>query len=526
MLNPRRPHLLAIVLIVAIFSAACEVPDISEFTKQSAEMTRGIRTGVKDTDSVIKTASERSDLFSDKVRGQLRKDLKDYRSGMKPTLESLDALDAYLESLNALAQANKKSGENAKGAVDAVTNLVTAVSGLTFASSAVNVATGLTTLAEQFRTAKAFKKRVNLAALIVEGGFNPKLDPDGNPVVDDNGEPIMVKACSAKVEDAITQQAGTIKKLVAAAMDGLNDDQRKQLEQLSRSQKRNKLHEWGKINDAQRAQIAAAETVINNAKCGVIDLIRFNVRDLKEINLAVSGTMLDNARDKNRTVLGFYQSLDATDRRIQRELRTILDYKILVSSISELEATGASASSITKSKILLKDHAVGLFVDDAQLKNDIATALTACGAGCGRMQEFFDFDLCDTDVCKNNFIGVLTGITKPQFDRSNGEIDRVLESRAASLYEQNTKYIEELKRITPAHSAVIGELKAMAQKQDQLDQLLDTSVSALDAWAKSHANLRVAVNTKKPLSVSQLASKVREIWSIISPTQEQSGNQE
>ena len=518
MLNPRRPHLIAIVLIVAIFSAACEVPDISEFTKQSAEMTRGIRTGVKDTDSVIKTASERSDLFSDKVRGQLRQNLKDYRSGMKPTLESLDALDAYLESLNALAQANKKSGENAKGVVDAVTNLVTSVSGLTFASSAVNVATGLITLAEQFRTAKAFKKRVNLAALIVEGGFNPKLDPDGNPVLDDNGDPIMVKACTAKVEDAITLQAGTVKKLVAAAMESLTADQRTQLEQLPRSLRRNKLHEWGKINDGERVQIASAETVINNAKCGVIDLIRFNVKDLKEINSAVSGTMLTNAREKNRTVLGFYEALESTDRKIQRELRTILDYKILVSSIKELEATDATATDVVDAKILLKQHADALFQDDAQLKNDITAALTACGAGCGRMQEFVDFVLCDTDVCKNNFIRVITGMTKPQFDRSNGEIDRVLEARAASLYEQNTKYIEELKRITPAHSVVIGELKAMAQKQDQLDQLLDTSVSALDAWAKSHVNLRVAVNTKKPLSVAQLASKVREIWSIISPT--------
>jgi hypothetical protein len=57
----------------------------------------------------------------------------------------------------------------------------------------------------------------------------------------------------------------------------------------------------------------------------------------------------------------------------------------------------------------------------------------------------------------------------------------------------------------------------MKEKQDQLDALLDSSLSALDAWAETHANLRVAVNTKKPLTVSKLASKVREIWGIINP---------
>ena len=107
-----RLKLLTILLIVTVFGAGCEIPDLTEFTKQSAEMTRGIRTGVKDTEGVIKTASERNDLFSDKSRSKFRQELKSYHEGLKPTLEALDGLDAYLDALNALAQAQKKSTEN------------------------------------------------------------------------------------------------------------------------------------------------------------------------------------------------------------------------------------------------------------------------------------------------------------------------------------------------------------------------------------------------------------------------------
>ena len=193
-----RLKLIPLLLIAAIFCAACDIPDLSEFTKQSAEMTRGIRTGVKDTESVIKTAAERSDLYSDTTRTKLKKDLKTYQQAIKPTVDSLDALDSYLEALNALSQANKKSEENSKAAVNAVSNLVTAVSGLTFASSAVNVASGLVTLAERFRTARDFKKRVNLAAEIVEGSFKEQVDSAGNKVLDAKGKPILVKKCSGK----------------------------------------------------------------------------------------------------------------------------------------------------------------------------------------------------------------------------------------------------------------------------------------------------------------------------------------
>lgn len=510
----RRLKLVSILLIAAILCAGCAVPDISEFTKQSAEMTRGIRTGVKDTENVLKTASESGDLFSDRVRARLRQDLKDYRTGMRPTVEALDALDAYLEALNALAQANNKSAENSRAAVDAVSNLVTAVSGLTFASPVVNVATGLVTLAEQFRTARDFKKRVNLAAQIVEGGFVEKTNSAGEKVLDEKGKPILVKACTGKAEAEITQSAREVKQLLATAIAELTPAEIEKLQSLSPPELRAQLVALNKIDGSKLTKL---ESKISSYQCGVIDLIKFNVRDLKAINLNVSGTMLDNAREKNRTVLGFYQAIETTDRNIQHQLQTILNYKTLAAFIRELKATGGEPQSIVDAKISLKQHAIDLFVHDGQLKNSILDSLAKCGSDCGNMRAFLEFDLCDT--CEQAFVGLIKGISDAQFDRSNGHIEAILEERAAVLHDQNTKYLEELKRITPAHSAVVGQLKSMSDKQDQLDKLMDSSLSALDAWARAHANLRVAVNTKKPLTVAQLASKVREIWSIVNPTE-------
>jgi hypothetical protein len=395
--------------------------------------------------------------------------------------------------------------------------LVTAVSGLTFASPALNVASGLLTIAEQFRTTRDFKKRVNLAAEIVEGGFTNKVEANGNNVVDANGKPVLVKACTGNAEAEITREAGTIKTLVGAALDRSTDEQLKLLQPLSPQERRKMLQDFRLLQPSELEQISQAEKLIASFKCGVIDLIKFNVKDLKQINLGISETMFTNAHEKNLTVFTFYNALESTDRKTQRELSTILNYKILTALIRELEATDGTAESIVNSKISLKHHVDQLFADDAQLRNAITDKVNQCGSDCGAMEQYLNFNLCRT--CRGAFVKVINGITKPQFDTSNGHIETILEERAAKLYDQNTKYLEELKRITPAHSAAMGELQAISHKQEQLDQLLGASISALDAWAKSHANLRVAVNTKKPLGVAQLASKVREIWSIINPAE-------
>ena len=72
-------------------------------------------------------------------------------------------------------------------------------------------------------------------------------------------------------------------------------------------------------------------------------------------------------------------------------------------------------------------------------------------------------------------------------------VEAALEARAAVLYEENARYLAELERITPLHTAVITELSGMKTKGNQIDALFDSSISALDTWAETHANLRVAV---------------------------------
>lgn len=77
-----------------VFFTACEVPDISNFTEQSSEMTRGIRKGVKDTDSLLKTASERNDLYSAETIVRIRADLKDYTNARETNRVVLEFNDS------------------------------------------------------------------------------------------------------------------------------------------------------------------------------------------------------------------------------------------------------------------------------------------------------------------------------------------------------------------------------------------------------------------------------------------------
>jgi len=506
-----------LILIVAMFCSACDVPDISEFTKQSAEMTRGIRKGSKDTEGLIKTASARADLYSAATRAKLKTDLKDYQNGIKPTVASLDALDAYLEALNALAQANKKSEENSSAVVASVTNLVTAISGLTFASSAVNVATGLLTLAEEFRTSRDFKKRVNLAAEIVEGRYVEKRNAAGQIVLDAKGKPVMVKACTGQAEESVTRSGKEIKELFADILTRahLTEIQLNTLKPMTPGEKRNQLRAWGKMTGAEHQTIRTAESEIASWGCGVIDFIKFNINDLKEINLALSESMFTNASRNNKTVLGFYKSIEASDKRVQRELEAILNYEGLVSLIRELEATDGSPEAIEEMKLRLKTQLDALFIMDGDLRNSVTRAIAGCGQSCGRMRWFVDYVMCDE--CKPHMVAILNNISKAQFDRGNGFIEEVLAKRAVVLDDRNVKFLDDLKRITPSHSAVVSELDAIQDKQNDLDALLDSSMSALDTWAETHANLRVALNTRKPLTVAKLTSKVREIWSIIEP---------
>jgi predicted nuclease with TOPRIM domain len=123
---------------------------------------------------------------------------------------------------------------------------------------------------------------------------------------------------------------------------------------------------------------------------------------------------------------------------------------------------------------------------------------------------------CDA-TCRRNLELAIQQMTRQEFDKSDSLIEPILDKKAAELFKQNESYLAELERIKPTYEQVSAELKSVKDKQDQLDTLFDSGVRALDTWAKTHANLRVAVNTKRPLTISNLASNVRDIWAIVDP---------
>lgn len=516
--------LLPIVLICSIFSTACDVPDISKFTEQSAEMTRGIRKGIKDNDSLIKTASEREDLYSPETIAKLKENLKQYRAATKPTVGALDALDAYLDSLNALAQANKKSGENAGAAVNSVTSLVTAVTGFAVAGSVVNIATGLATLAEEFRTSRDFKKRVTLAAEIVEG-VHPVYDENGKQKKDKDGRVLFVSNCTEDAKAPISKAGNTIRTISEPILKGLSANEAKQLKDAPVDKKWETLNSLHKFQGNEFSDIKNAEQTVNDFGCGVIDFIKFNIDDLKAINLNVSRSLLSSVTEKDRTILAFHDSLLKSRKDIQDKLLDIQVAKNLVPRINEARALEVDSETIVARQVTFKKTLDDLFLLDPPLKATMIDSLKKCEkaekAGetkCGKIVELLEKEAtlakCDAQ-CLEALKEGFRKMTPDQFDRSNAIILPILDSRRRELSDEDGKYRADLERIDPQFKTVTAEIASIQNKRDQLDSLLDSSMSALDSWKEAHANLRVTVNTKQTLTVAKLASKVKEIWAII-----------
>lgn len=502
-----------VILITSIFFTACDVPDISKFTEQSAEMTRGIRKGVKDTGDILVLASERADLIQNaEKRKQFLDEAKKFQAVMKPTLSTLDALDAYLEALGTLSQANKKAGENAKAVVDSVGGLVTAVSGITLADTGLKIATGLLTLAEQFRTARSFKKRVNKAAEIVEGRFLKKVTyTEENGKVKEDVE--FIKKCTDDKKDLIEQATIELNAKIKAieADDALSNKE--------------------KIDQIKAAKKATDEKVYEYG-CGVIDLLKFTMKDLQKINKAVMPLLITNLRENHRVTTNFHDSIVENDTTTQRELTAILRYKNLLSLIKEDEYNGVDNTVIVKKKRRAKENLENLFMLDPRMRVDVldeirekeqekkkelqCTSQDPSKPEC--MEDLVSFrckDGEDLDTCDMRLDQLIMRIGTVKFDEGNGYIEPVLADRAKTLYEENEMYLAEKERIKPDYSSVTNEITGMENRQIQLHKLLNASIDALDVWAKTHANLRVAVNTDKTLTVSALAAKVKEIWAII-----------
>ena len=502
-----------IILIVSILFTACDVPDISKFTEQSSEMTSGIRKGVKDTESVLKElvdelaqekaamVTEGGDLTTIEANLKIAGDnLTNYQAAMKGTLKTLDSLDTYLEALNALSQANKKSGDNAKAAVTAVSSLVTSVSELpifpgaavTLGDSTIKIATGLLALEEQFRTARSFKKRVNLASDIVEGRYKEVVKitlVDG--VRKEKTE--MEKVCTNESKTGIETANGKLAKRVL---------------EIKKSTKFTDKEKEILIRSVE----ARFDKEVFEFGCGVIDLLKFTLGDLKQINNEALPLKFNNYKDKNELITGFYESIVSNDARVQNELRYILLYKETISKIKDTNSGGKPPIGQVEA---VKRRLNNVFLLDGELKKTVKANLEKCYDAplikCGGMKDFLS---SSTTEIRNN---IYPKLTVEQWEYSTSAIESDFDSRASILFDQNAKYISDLERIKSNYSSVTGELKSISDRQKQMNKLLDASREALDIWIESHANLRVAVNSNKPLTVAKLTSKVKEIWAILEP---------
>ncbi len=497
------PKAVTVFLVVSIFFTACDVPDISKFTEQSSEMTRGIRQGVKDTGNLLETAANNEDLFLSETRTAFAQHSKNYDTAMKPTLETLDALDAYLESLNALAQANKKSAENSKAVVGAVNNLVTSASKLVvfpptaadgaIPESAIQIATGLLAVAEQFRTAKSFKDRVNKAAEIVEGRY-------------ENDRKLCTDNTRVKIEEIGQQLFITLENI-------------QNTERYSNKEK----------EILKKSALINADRDAYKYGCGVIDLLKFTMKNLQMINTEVSELMQLNFRENNRTTFNLYTGINENNSRIQREITFILKHKNLISQIKQdefrlLRASGNAANNLKKqireNKHLVKFNLDSIFIIDGGIKDRLIKKITECDSTdneqCKGMKEFINCTRCLSN--RRNLDSIIDNIDPAEkFHKGNDLIEPILDERAIELFNQNEAYLSERDRIKPDYDKVKNELDEMKASQKKLDKLLRSSIDALGTWTTTHANLRVAVNTDKPLSVAALTAKVKEIWAILEP---------
>jgi len=479
-----------IILIVSILFTACDIPDISKFSETSAEMTRGIRKGVKNTDVLLDSVST-NPLFESDLQTAFKTEQKKFQKEFKTTLKALDSLDAYLEALNNLATAQKKSKENSEATVNAVGSLVSAVSGFTIPNTAVKLASGLLGLYEKARLEKDFKKRVNLVAEIVEGKTYPVMK---------DGATIYVSKCTDDAVDVVLKSSDTPQK---------------------------------KATDIQKLG------------CGVIGYLKINIQFLKDTNTEVSENIRARLSSKNRILVTYYQNLLSNDERIQNELAQILDYKNIVATAGQFQSSRELVFKVNKVRT----------ENEYQKKLDAATTARERT----RLQVERNSKIRTLEREKNNEISQKTSRYNSaanstvnsiislddnllqlsndldQFDRNctpncnsiESQQNRRfliishLETREAELKEKTKAFDIDKKRIEPAFKTVEAELTLINDKENQLDSLLDSGLAALDSWRDTHINMRVALNTKKPLTVSVLVARVREMWEILKPIAEE-----
>lgn len=454
----------ALFLTISILFTGCDVPDISEFTTASSEMTRAIRKGFSETAALLDSASK-NELFDDKIKQEFGAKHKEFNEASKPTTKVLEGIDGYLEALNALAASNKKSEENSKAVVDSVGTLVSLVTGNALPSVVGKASTWLLTAYNEFKTAKSFKNRVEAVSLIMEG----QTDSQGK------------KICT---EEKITQ-----------------------------------IENSARLNDREKARL------INSLGCGVIDILKLNLKDLMAINNDLSTVLHTRTFDKNKITIEYNNNLSANDQRIQKELSNILSYKDLTAKFNEFESSLNLEFDVFKANL---ENSYKRKIQDAPTNAEKERLRREKEQKIRQRESEKNREIAkrrdeDKDVIRAT-LNFIISLDQTLLSLRN-ETDPIiiitrLEAREKELLEKTKLYTADQQRINPAYSKATAELEQIKVKQKQLNDLLSSGIDALDAWADTHANLRTALNTKQTLTVSRLLAKVREMWEILKPTEE------
>jgi hypothetical protein len=440
---------IALFLAMTLFLSACgEIPDISKFAEASGAMTSVIRKGVTQTHELMGAAAAEPSLLD--VRKELTAYRAELRAALKPTLVALDAIDGYLDALQAIAAAHKKSAEHSEALVSAVGNVVTAATGLQLPAVALNIGNRIVKLYEELRLEKDFKKRVNLVAEIMEGKKNAEGGVD---------------------------------------------------------------HE------------------------GVIGLLKYNMTSLKDINVKVSSAMLISITVRNQVITQYHDQIMENDRRVQRVLAGILEYKNMITEATDFSDRINLGRNLEIARLGFEyDRKLAAVSDQVErkkleierdekiqdLKEQATETIDSRKEGeKKRLEEQFAFltgidaGLAPLKAQVGQAVKACQGSDEELCLRAI--IIEGLERREASLLVQTTALTTDLQRVNPAYIEAIGFANKVNERKEALDALFDKSLSALDAWADTHAKLRTTLNTRQPLTATRLISVVREMLDIIKP---------
>jgi hypothetical protein len=493
--NPFHIRAISFLLLTSFWFTACDVPDISEFSKQSTEMTSGIRKEMKDTQAILQEQVDQISTYEKKNQAVVKRNLDEYKKAMKPSLQTLDSLDSYLEALDTLAQSNKKSGDNARAAVTAVSNLVSSAAALPIfpsgsafklGDSTVKIATGLLALEEQFRTAKSFKARVNLTAEIVEGRY--------------------VEVNKASVAKGETRSTTEFKKLCSASnkkdIENANEALAIKIAEIEKDPRSSKR--------AKESLVAASREVseaqVRRFGCGVVDLLKFTLEDLRVINNNALPLMYSNYKQRNELTLGLYDGIVGNNTHVQNQIRFVLLYKQTIASLRDAYPSVKPPPDETEP---VRRRLNNLMELDGALKANLLQTLDRCSQiNCGPMRDFLRYSQDEFET------RIYPRASLENWRHATALLESELDIKAATLFDQNAKYLGELERLQGRYDRATQELAAIKSKQAQMNKLLDASQDALDAWTEAHTNLRVSLNTKRPLTVARLARKVKEIWAL------------